>query len=126
MEYEPNFLEIPVFAIYSDMALFGDDNGFFKIIRNDIANELVAILIIVGGIFVAFSKEKVEDEFIYKLRKDSLVWAFVVNYIILLLAVVFVYGLPFFHVVAFNMYTPIIFFVFRFTFMKIRSRSHEE
>ena len=61
-----------VFSLYSDP--FMGEAGFFKIIENSVIDEIIAIAIIVGGLIVGFTKEKVEDEFIYKLRKDSLVW----------------------------------------------------
>ena len=112
-------------SIYSDGGLFNKDDGFFKIVENSVIDEIIAIAIIVGGLLVGFSKEKVEDEFIYKLRKDSLVWAIIFNYVILLLAIIFVYDFTFFDILVFNMFTPIIFFVVRFNFLKGRL-NHEE
>jgi len=75
---------------------------------------------------VGFTKEKVEDEFIYKLRKDSLVWALIFNYAVLIFTIIFVYDFAFFDVLVFNMFTPLVFFVFRFNFLKFKSQSHEE
>ena len=124
-EYEGNYFSMKVISIYNDPFL-GSDKGFFKLIENDIADELISIAIIIGGLLVGFSKEKIEDEFIYKLRKDSLVWAILVNYSILLLAVLFVYDFTFFDVLVFNMFTPLVFFVLRFNFLKIKAQSHEE
>ncbi len=125
-DYEQDILSMNVLSIYNDDALFGKENGFFKIINNDILDELVALLIIIGGLFVTFSREKVEDEFIYKLRKDSLVWAVIFNYSVLVVAILFVYSFTFFDVLVFNMFTPLIFFILRFNFLKLKSRSHEE
>lgn len=124
-EYEGNYFSMKVISIYNDPFL-GSDKGFFKLIENDIADELISIAIIIGGLLVGFSKEKIEDEFIYKLRKDSLVWAILVNYSILLLAVLFVYDFTFFDVLVFNMFTPLVFFVLRFNFLKLKTQSHEE
>ncbi|MEM7186321.1 MAG: hypothetical protein AAF466_06650 [Bacteroidota bacterium] len=124
--YEQDVLNMTVFSIHSDDAIFGEAKGFFQLVENDILDELIAVFIIVGGLFISFSRERIEDEFVYKLRKDSLVWAVIFNYIVLLLAVLFVYGFTFFDVLVFNMFTPLIFFVFRFHFMKYKSQSHEE
>ena len=124
--YEQDILSMKVLSIYNDDALFGNKEGFFKIINNDVLDELVAVFIIIGGLFVTFSREKVEDEFIYKLRKDSLVWAVIFNYSVLLIAILFVYSFTFFDVLVFNMFTPLIFFILRFNFLKLKSRSHEE
>jgi len=124
--YEQDILSTNVLSIYKGESLFGKESGFFKIIKNDILDEIVALFIIVGGMFVTFSREKVEDEFIYKLRKDSLVWAVIFNYSVLLIAILFVYDFAFFDVLVFNMFTPLIFFILRFNFLKLKFRSHEE
>jgi hypothetical protein len=113
-----------VFSLYSDP--FMGEAGFFKIIENGISDELVSLIIIIGGLLVGFTKEKVEDEFIYELRTESLVWAIVFNYAILLFTIVFVYDMAFFNVLIFNMFTPLLFFIIRFNFLKLKSTSHEE
>lgn len=123
--FEPNeYIKVKVFSIYED-PIFGKSK-FFTIVEKGIFDELVSILIIVGGLIVGFTKEKIEDEFIYKIRKDSLVWALIVNYIVLLVAVVFVYDITFLHVLFFNMFTPLIIFIIRFTVLKSKYLRHEE
>ena len=124
-DFEPNeFLKMKVFSIYED-PIFGKSK-FFTIRENGIFDELISICIIVGGFLIGFTKEKIEDEFIYKLRKDSLVWALVVNYSILLFAILFVYDMTFLHVLFFNMFTTLIFFVIRFSVLKSKYLRHEE
>lgn len=123
-EYEP--IQIKVLSIFNESFLGSDSWQLFKIIETGISGELASISIIVGGLFIAFSKEKIEDEFIYKLRKDSLVWAIIFNYIILIIAIMFIFDLTFFHVLVFNMFTPLIFFIIRFNFLKLKSASNEE
>lgn len=122
--YEVDRLTFEITALYSDPIV--GQSGFFNSESNSLFDELTCLLIIVGGILVAFSKEKVEDEFISKLRRDSLVWALIVNYSILVLATIFVYGMTFFHVLVFNMFTPLLFFIIRFNFLKLKSQSDEE
>ena len=124
-DYESDALTVNVLSVYNESFL-GSEKGFFQIIENSILDELIALAIITGGLLVGFSKEKVEDEFIYKLRKDSLVWAIIFNYAVLILTIVFVYDLAFFDVLVFNMFTPLLFFIFRFNFLKHKSLSHEE
>jgi len=119
-------LNMKVFSIYNGESIFGNDQGFFKVIENGVLDEIVALFIMIGGLMVGFSREKVEDEFIYKLRKDSLVWAIIFNYFILILAVLFIYSFAFFDVLVFNMFTPLLFFIVRFNFLKHKSDSHEE
>lgn len=124
-DYESSLLSINVLAIFNENYMH-DTRSLFRIIENDIVDELTSISIILGGLIIGFSKEKVEDEFIYKLRHDSLVWAILINYVILLFAVVFVYNMTFFDVLVFNMFTPLIIFIIRFNFLKLKSQSHEE
>jgi hypothetical protein len=124
-QYDSNALTIIVLSIYNEGSIFNKNEGFFKIVENSVLDEIIAIAIIVGGLIVGFTKEKVEDEFIYKLRKDSLVWAIIFNYVILLFAILFIYDFTFFDILVFNMFTPLIFFVVRFNFLKGRL-SHEE
>ncbi len=115
-----------VLSIFNEGLLDGNDLQLFEIIETGISSELASIAIIVGGLIVGFSKEKIEDEFIYKLRKDSLVWAIIFNYFILTLTIIFIYDLSFFHVLIYNMFTPLLFFIIRFNFLKLKSKSHEE
>ena len=128
-EYEP--ISAKVISIFNEPFIddpFDDKDTFklFKIIETGISSEIASIAIIIGGLIIGFSKEKIEDEFIYKLRKDSLVWAIIFNYFVLVSTIVFIYDLTFFHVLVYNMFTPLLFFIIRFNFLKLKSRSHEE
>lgn len=89
---------------------------------NNIADELASILLIVGGILVAFSKAKEEDEYISKIRMESLIWATYVNYIVLLLTVLFVFDMAFFNVLIYNMFTVLIFFIVRFHYVLYKTK----
>ncbi len=127
-EYEPNFLDMRVPAIYSDQ-IFGEENGFFGFIKNNILNEIIGVLTIISLILVAFSKEEAEDEYISKIRLESLVWAVYVNYGILLLSFVSIYNLTFLWVMIFNMFTVLLFFIIRFYWQLSivkKSAKHEE
>ena len=126
--YELDILKVNVLSIYDEGGFLGLDGeeGFFNIIENSILDELAALSAIIGGLLVGFTKEKVEDEFIYKLRNDSLVWAIIFNYMILVFTILFVYEFTFFHVLVFNMFTPLLFFVFRFNFIRLKSTRYEE
>tara|TARA_R110002096_G_scaffold434373_1_gene655743 strand:+ start:766 stop:1236 length:471 start_codon:yes stop_codon:yes gene_type:complete len=118
------YLKMNVLSFYHDPYI--GEPTFFKIIENGVLDELISIFIILGGLLVGFTKEKIEDEFIYKLRKDSLVWALIVNYSILMITILFVFDLAFFHVLMFNMFTPLLFFVIRFTTLKSKYLRNEE
>ncbi len=126
-DIDPDIIKLNVLSIYNDDSLFtGTEEGWFKIIKNGIVDELSALAIIIGGLLIGFTKEKVEDEFIYQLRTESLVWAIIVNYTILAFAVIFVYDMLFFNVMIFNMFTPLFIFIIRFNFLKLKSTTHDE
>lgn len=111
-EFEPEALDLNVFAFFVD-EIFGDKK-YFGWTENNILNEIFGVLIIVSAVLVAFSKENQEDEFISKIRLESLVWATYLNYGILLLAILFVFDFSFLWVMIFNMFTILLFFIIRF------------
>ena len=127
-EYEPSFLDFNVPAIFVD-ELFSVNKKTFRMVTNNILNEILGVLIIISTFFVAFSKEKSEDEYISKIRFDSLAWAVYFNYAILILTVLFIYDFAFLWVMVFNMFTVLLFFIVRFNwqFSKLKkSASYEE
>lgn len=117
-DFEPNFLTMRVPAIISE-PLF-EKTKTFSLVENNILNEILGILLIISLLFIAFSKEKVEDEFISKIRLEALVWAVYINYGILLFALLFVFDLPFLWVMLFNMFTVLIIFIIRY-YWQLRS-----
>lgn len=110
-----DYLNITVFSIYQDS--IGEIPGFFKFIKNSIVDEILTVGIIVGGILVGFSKTKNEDEYISKIRYESLVWATYLNYGIVIFFTLFIYGLPYLDVLFYNMFTLLLFFIIRFHYM---------
>ncbi len=56
-------------------------------------DEALSVLLIVFGLMSGFSKERYEDEYIDKMRNDSLRWSLFINYGILLLTLLGVYGI---------------------------------
>jgi hypothetical protein len=109
---EPAFLDVEVPAVFID-EFFGETKliGF---VHNNLLNEIIGLLIIISAFLVAFSKEKQEDEFISKIRLESLVWAVYLNYAILIIALLFIYDMSFMWVIIFNMFTILFFFIARF------------
>ena len=127
-EYEPSFLDFNVPAIFVD-ELFSVNKKTFRMVTNNILNEILGVLIIISTFLVAFSKEKSEDEYISKIRFDSLAWAVYFNYAILILTILFIYDFAFLWVMVFNMFTVLLFFIVRFNWQisKLKkSASYEE
>ena len=124
---EPEFMNCKVLALYNHN--FMEKPEFFSVFTANIYNELIGVFSIIGAMMVAFSKEKTEDEFIAKIRLESLVWSVFLNYAILLFCIVFIYGMDFLAVMQYNMLTILLFFIARFHFVLYKNsklRSHEE
>ncbi|MBN8789291.1 MAG: hypothetical protein J0I84_19590 [Terrimonas sp.] len=91
------------------------DNGFlFNIQYNNFTDEVGSVLLLVGLLMIAFSKEKDEDERISKLRLESLLWAVFVNTIFIIVSVTFFYSTLFLSIMAYNICTTLILFIIRF------------
>ncbi len=121
--YEVDWLNMKVFALFNDDFVFGatNESGNFKFIETNVTLTLLGALFIVGAMMVGFSKEKREDEFIANLRLSSLLWSVWVSYVLLFLAFLFVYGMSFFNVMVYNMFTVLIIFIIRFNYILWRS-----
>lgn len=119
-----DFFRTGIFAVSYGGIL--DKCHFFGHIENDILDEIAAVFIILGGLLVMFSKEKNEDEFIASLRLNALSWATLINYAVLLVSVIFVYELPFFWVLIFNMFTILFIFILRFYWLLHRASKREQ
>jgi hypothetical protein len=111
-------LEASMFAIVNE-ELMGPTQ-YFKIIQRNIIPTLTGVLFLLGALLVSFSKEKVEDEFIFRLRQSSLLWAVLVNYILLLCCFIFIHGMAFLNVMLYNMFTILIIFIIRFHYILYR------
>ena len=118
-DYEGLSIHATIFALFSEEFFTSSQN--FQLITTNITNTLVGIVFIVGAVFVGFSREKKEDEFIANIRLTSLVWAVYVNYILLLLSFIFVYGMAFLHVMIYNMFTVLIIFIARFNYILFKN-----
>lgn len=119
---EVDWLEMKVFALFNDN-FFRDatNSGNFKFIQTNVTLTLIGVLFIIGAMMVGFSKEKREDEFIANLRLSSLLWSVWVSYALLFLAFIFVYGMSFFNVMVYNMFTVLIIFIIRFNYILWKS-----
>ncbi|MFT3825207.1 MAG: hypothetical protein QM731_14895 [Chitinophagaceae bacterium] len=98
-----------------------NDSGALDINEN-LTDEVFLTGIILGLLFIGFAREKHEDEFINKLRLESLQWAVLVNYILLIIATWVIYGFNYFDVMLYNMLTVLVIFVIRFHVVLYRSK----
>lgn len=113
INWEQEVFQLPanVFALLFNNGL---ETNYFGFVENDIIDEILTSIFIICSLVFAFSKEKIEDEMVSTIRLESLVWATYVNYVVLLFCVIFIYGLSFFQVMQYNIFTLLLFFIIRF------------
>ena len=110
----------PVFVIWS----LGNSGHptLLNFEKHDILSTISGILLLLSMILVAFSSENNEDEYITKLRLESLIWAVYINCVFLLFCFLFFYGWPFALMMVFNMYSILLLFIVRFNFQLYKSK----
>lgn len=104
--YVPSFFSTPFFGPRSSNVI-----DFFK---DDITNEIALLGIIVSLLFIAFSREKEEDECIAKIRGESLVWAVIANTIIIIISIIFLYCLTYLYFLQFFPFILLVLFIIKF------------
>jgi len=126
-DFEFDFLNARVFAFFSDEII--GDSVTMGFIHTNLTYTITGIIFIISAFFVAFSREKTEDEFIARIRLESLLWATYINYGILLFCFLFFYDFGFFYVMIINMFTILVIFIIRFQYLLHRAKkslSHEK
>ena len=84
----------------------------FGIMNNDDwGDELIVLGLTVSLIFIAFSRERDEDECIAEIRMHSLVWAIIVNYALLIVATFLIYDIAYLYFIDINIFTVLFLFI---------------
>ena len=101
-------------SLYFD-TFFDDDNesGFFRMARTNTLSIAMPLLTI-GLLFIGFSKEKVEDEFVHYLRAQSLIWSTYVTAALFIIATILIYGIAYIIVPYLVFYAFLILFIIKF------------
>jgi hypothetical protein len=88
----------------------------------NLTDELALTGLIMSLLFIAFAREKTEDEYIAHTRLESLKWAVLINYMLLLIATWLVHGVAYIDVMMYNMLTVLIIFITRFNYVLNNSK----
>ena len=115
--FEPGWLSGKMLSVFPSLS----SDRYFAVVHVNFVNTIVGLLFISGGLLVGFLKEKNEDEYIARLRLASLLWAVLVNYILLSVAFVFIYDTAFLSVMIYNMFTVLLIFIVRFNYILFRN-----
>lgn len=110
----------PVFAIW------GNNNEVFTFIHKNIYNEIVAVPLLISLLIVTFAKEKIEDEYMLRIRLESLVWSIYINFGFLLISTIFIFRDGFNNILIYNMFTILFLFVLRFHYVLFKEKRQME
>ena len=107
---------------------FFSATGDYEALESQILNNITIIALIVGLIFASCSREKHEDEMISAMRLDSLLIALYISSILLIVAVLCLYGNNFYEFLIYHMFIlPLIFLVtFKFKMWRLNRRVEDE
>lgn len=133
-DLEFDFMKVPVISLFENLnlSLFNSGEGgkqsLIEIQRDDITNEIIGLLILAGSLLVAFSREKVEDEFMSQLRLSALLWAVYVNAAIQVFGFIFFYEFAFMYFMMTNLFAVLLLFIGRYHYLlqKMRASRNEE
>ena len=105
-------VHIPIVLYKNEIGfdMHGADAGIFN--SRHVFFMLTTLLMAIGLFIAAFSKEKIEDEQIMQLRLASLQWAVYVNFLFLIISLVFSTDTE--HILFLNLLVPLVFFIIRF------------
>lgn len=114
----------------SEIALgrFFSATGNYREIESQILNNITIIGLLIGLIFASCSREKYEDEMISALRLDSLLLALYISVIVLIVAVLCLYGNNFYEFLIYQMFIlPLVFLVtFKFKLWRLNKHIEDE
>ena len=110
---------VNVFSIFS-YEWFGSEQTGFGWIENGLGDEIFTLLIIVSGLINSFSKEKIEDELISRIRLESLSLSLFISFGLIIVSTFLVFNINYMYVLVFNLFLIILLFnlIFKFRLFK--------
>ena len=123
MYYEFGFPFLHLSTTPSNLNVFSE-YFLFQLTDHNFTGEVAAILVIVGLLMVAFSREREEDERTMKLRLESLLWSVYVNAALILVAIIVCYSTMFLTVLVYNTCATLVIFIARYRWVLFADRVH--
>lgn len=74
------------------------------------------VLLFVGLIFIAFSRNKIEDELIGRIREQSFVWAMLVGTLVVVAATLLLYGFAYLYFTFYDAHLFLVLFLLKFDY----------
>lgn len=117
--FKPEWLDIPVFAIYSAYV----EKTIFGMTYTNLADEIALLLPLIGLAFIIFSKQKKETPEVEIIRKKALILAFVMNTGLLIMLNLLVFGTGFVGILLLNLYSQLAIYLLVYWALLIRNKA---
>ena len=101
-----------LYILFIEESYFVMEFDYLQALKNNIA----IIGSLVGLSLVAFSRERVEDEFVMSLRADALIKALALDCVLIVLCALFIYGGEYFYYLSFSQYLVLLLYIFIFRY----------
>lgn len=98
--WKPEFLEVKVFVVYAAYLQTSE----FRVITNNISEEICGITLILGLFFLAFAKLRNETVETWALRTKAFIYSLYTVTALLLFCIIFIYGWGFLMVMTANLF----------------------
>lgn len=132
-EFEPDYLDFRVPSFFASSYPWESDQRQkeFQIVEmtsNNWSDEIGGVLVLLGCLVLMLAREKEEDELIQKIRLESLLWAVLLNGILMILALLMFYDINYFYVLISSVVLFYLLFIVRFHIVlyQFKSANHEE
>jgi len=107
---KPDLLDQKVFAVYSVYL----KTRTMKIESNQLIEEIVGLLVILGLFMIAFAREKNESPQISSIRLKAFFISFYINVVFLITSIIFTFGLAFIYMTILNLVLPLSIYIIAF------------
>jgi len=113
---KPGLLDLKPFALYSSYI----ENKYMQFVGNNMSEEVVGLLILIGLFMIAFSRDKKESEVKDNLRVKALYLTIYIQTFFLVGSFLFTFGFAFVYMLIINIAFPFIVFIITFRTMLLR------
>jgi hypothetical protein len=114
--FKPEWMSVRVFAVYSSYLR----TVTMGMTRTNITDELAALLLLLGLLWLVFTKERNEGPETDHLRFRALALSLLLNSILLLFSILFIFGIGFIDVMIINLFSQLVIYLVAFRVMVAR------
>jgi len=119
---KPDLLEGKVFAIYSVFL----HSKSMVVIKNQLIEEIVGLLLMIGLFMVAFAREKNEGPDINAIRLNAFILSVYLNTLFVIAAILFTYGIAFIYMLVISLFLQLSFYIISFRIFVYTERNKRE